>query len=232
MKTINTELEKKISICVDLGLRRYREVEKLQEDIVEGIIKHILPEHIILVEHPSVITLGKSTKEEEVFIEDPEKIRKKGIEIYKTKRGGSITLHEPGQLVVYPIIRIENRDVHRYVRNLEEVIIELLCTYDIRAVRREKYTGVWIDEKRKICSIGVAVKKWITYHGLALNVNNRLEDFKLFRPCGLDNVEMISIERLLGSKVDMSELKRRFIRIFSITFERSLVSRNGETCLA
>lgn len=232
MEATNTELRKKISVCIDLGLKRYREVEKLQEDIVEGIIKGVSPEHIILVEHPSVITLGKSTKEEEVFIEDPEKIRKRGIEIYKTKRGGSITLHEPGQLVVYPIIRIENRDVHSYVRNLEGVIIELLDTYDIKAIRREKYTGVWIDEKRKICSIGVAVKKWVTYHGLALNVNNKLEDFKLFHPCGLEDVEMISIEKILGLKVDMNELKRRFTHIFSVTFERSLVKRSGETCLA
>lgn len=232
VETVIIELEKKVSICIDLGLKRYREVEQLQEDIVKGVIGGILPEHIIFVEHPSVITLGKSTKEDEVFIEEPKNIRERGIEIYKTKRGGSITLHEPGQLVVYPIIRIENRDVHRYVRNLEEVIIKLLDTYNIRAIRRENYTGVWIDEKRKICSIGIAVKKWVTYHGLALNVNNKLEDFKLFRPCGLEDVEMVSIEKILGFKVDMDELKKRFIHIFSMTFERSLVNKNGKTCLA
>ncbi|MBC7319420.1 lipoyl(octanoyl) transferase LipB [bacterium] len=232
METAIVELEKKVSICIDLGLKGYREVEQLQEDIVKGVIGGILPEHIIFVEHPSVITLGKSTKEDEVFIEEPKNIRERGIEIYKTKRGGSITLHEPGQLVVYPIIRIENRDVYRYVRNLEEVIIKLLDTYDIRAIRRENYTGVWIDEKRKICSIGIAVKKWVTYHGLALNVNNKLEDFKLFRPCGLEDVEMVSIEKILGFKVDMDELKKRFIHIFSMIFERSLVNKNGKACLA
>lgn len=231
METINIGLKEKVSVCVDLGLRGYREVEQMQEDIVEGVIKGVLPEHIILVEHPSVITLGKSTKEGEVFIGDIQRIKEKGIEIYKTKRGGSITLHEPGQLVVYPIIRIENRDVHGYVRNLEEVIIELLAIYNIKAVRREKYTGVWIDERRKICSIGVAVKKWITYHGLALNVNNGLEDFKLFLPCGLKGVEMVSIEKILGFKVDMNELKENFIHIFSVIFNRRLI-KYGETYLA
>lgn len=232
MEIVNTELQKRTGIYIDLGLKRYREVEQLQEDIVEGVIRGVLPEHLILVEHFSVITLGKSTKETEVFIENPEKIKEKGIEIYKTKRGGSITLHEPGQLVVYPIIILERRDVHTYVRNLEEVIIELLGTYSIRAIRREKYTGVWLDNKRKICSIGIAVKKWVTYHGLALNVNNKLEDFKLFHPCGLEEVEMVSIEKFLGFKIDMDELKRRFIHIFSKTFERSLISKDGETYLA
>ncbi len=231
MEVIDTELKEKVTTFIDLGLRGYREVEKIQEDIVEGVIKGILSEHIILVEHPSVVTLGKSTKEEEVFIEDPRKIKERGIEIYKTKRGGSITLHEPGQLVVYPIIRIENRDVHKYVRKLEEVVIELLDIYNIKAVRKEKYTGVWIDEKRKICSIGVAVKKWVTYHGLALNVNNKLEDFKLFRPCGLEGVEMVSIEKILGFKIDMNELKEKFIHIFSVIFNRRLI-KYGETYLA
>lgn len=231
METV-TRVESKVTMCLDLGLRGYREVEQLQEDIVKGVMEGTMPEHIILVEHPSVITLGKSTKEDRVFIEDPQSIRGRGIEIYRTKRGGSITLHEPGQLVVYPIIRIEDRDVHRYVRNLEEVIIELLDTYSIRAIRRRNYTGVWIDEKRKVCSIGVAVKKWVTYHGLALNVNNELEDFKLFHPCGLEDVEMVSMEKILGFKVDMNELKKRFIHIFSIIFERSLIDKNGETCLA
>jgi len=221
------ELQKKICIYIDLGLKGYRDTEILQEEIVEKVTREVLPEHIILVEHPSVITLGKSTKEDVVFKESPEKIKERGIEIYKTKRGGSITLHEPGQLVVYPIIKLDKRDVHSYVRNLEEVIIQLLDTYNIKGIRRQNYTGVWIDEKRKICSIGVAVKKWVTYHGLALNVNNKLEDFKLFNPCGLEDVEMVSIEKILGFRVDMNELKNRFIHIFSVVFERSLVNGNG-----
>jgi len=229
---ISTVLEEKICLYVDLGLRRYREVELLQEEIVEKVMQGILPEHIIFVEHPSVITLGKSTKEETVFIEDPERIKERGIEIYRIKRGGSATLHEPGQLVVYPILRLEDRDVHRYVRNLEETVIKLLETYNIRGVRRLKYTGVWLDERRKICSIGVAVKKWVTYHGLALNVNNKLEDFKLFYPCGLEDVEMVSMEKVLGARIDMNELKRRFISIFSVVFERSLTDKDGKTCLA
>ncbi|MGC8972382.1 MAG: lipoyl(octanoyl) transferase LipB [bacterium] len=227
METVFAKLKEKTCIYIDLGLKRYRETEILQEEIVEKVMKEILPEHILLVEHPSVITLGRSTKEEVVFKESPERIKERGIEIYKTKRGGSITLHEPGQMVVYPIIRLEKRDVHTYVRNLEEVIIQLLDTYNIKGIKRQNYTGVWIDEKRKICSIGVAVKKWVTYHGLALNVNNKLEDFKLFNPCGLEDVEMVSIEKILGFKVDMDELKKRFIHIFSMVFERSLVNGNS-----
>lgn len=228
----NTELQEKTCIYIDLGLKRYRETEILQEEIVEKVIREVLPEHILLVEHPSVITLGKSTKEDAVYKESPEKIKERGIEVYKTKRGGSITLHEPGQLVAYPIIKLNKRDVHSYVRTLEEVVIQLLDTYNIKGIRRQNYTGVWVDEKRKICSIGVAVKKWVTYHGLALNVNNKLEDFKLFDPCGLEDVEMVSIEKILGFKVDINELKKRFIRIFSMVFERSIVDGNGKAYLA
>ncbi|HOP55468.1 MAG TPA: lipoyl(octanoyl) transferase LipB [bacterium] len=218
-------------LYLDLGLKRYRETEILQEELVERVIDGTSQEYILTVEHPSVITLGRSTKEDEVFIEDIDRILEKGIEIYRSKRGGSATLHEPGQLVVYPILKLEKRDVHGYVRDLEELIIELLKIYNIKAIRREKYTGVWIDDKRKICSIGIAVKKWVTYHGLALNVSNRLEDFKLFHPCGLEDVEMVSIESVLGENVDMDELKRRLLHIFSVIFERRVVN-DAKTCLA
>lgn len=207
-------------IFLDLGLKGYRDTEILQEELVENVIKGISPEYILMVQHYPVITLGKSTKEDTVFIEDIKDIMKKGIEIYRSKRGGSATLHEPGQLVVYPILKLEKRDVHKYVRDLEGLIIELLETYNIRAITREKYTGVWIDDRRKICSIGIAVKKWVTYHGLALNVSNKLEDFKLFHPCGLEDVEMVSMESILKRKIDIDELKNRLLHIFSIIFGR------------
>lgn len=207
-------------IFLDLGLKGYRDTEILQEELVENVIKGISPEYILMVQHYPVITLGKSTREDTVFIEDIKDIMKKGIEIYRSKRGGSATLHEPGQLVVYPILKLEKRDVHKYVRDLEGLIIELLKTYNIRAITREKYTGVWIDDRRKICSIGIAVKKWVTYHGLALNVSNKLEDFKLFHPCGLEDVEMVSMESILKRKIDIDELKNRLLHIFSIIFGR------------
>lgn len=218
-------------VYLDLGLKSYRETEILQEELVQKVIDGVSQEYILIVEHPSVITLGKSTQVDKVFIEDIESIMRRGIEICKTKRGGSATLHEPGQLVVYPILKLDKRDVHGYVRALEDLIIELLKTYNIKAIRREKYTGVWLDDRRKICSIGIAVKKWVTYHGLALNVSNSLEDFKLFHPCGLEDVEMVSIERVLKKKIDMNELKSRLLHIFSIMFARRIV-KSVETCLA
>lgn len=218
---MNRKMDREI-IFLDLGLKRYKDTEILQEELVEKVIEGVSPEYILMVQHPSVITLGKSTKEDEVFIENRENIIKRGIEIYKSKRGGSATLHEPGQLVVYPILKLEKRDVHGYVRDLEELIIELLKIYNIKAIRRERYTGVWIDEKRKICSIGIAVKKWVTYHGLALNVSNRLGDFKLFHPCGLEDVEMVSMESILKRSIDIDELKVRLLHIFSVIFGRRI----------
>jgi lipoate-protein ligase B len=210
-------------IFLDLGIKRYRETELLQEELVHKVARGESPGYIILVEHPSVFTLGKSTKKESVFLRSIEEIEAKGIEIYNSSRGGSITLHEPGQLVVYPILRLDKKDIHTYVRDLEELVIDLLNLYNIKGIRREGFTGVWMDQRRKICSIGVAVRRWVTYHGLALNVNNRLEDFNLIRPCGLEDVEMVSMEEVLGKTVSMDELKSNLLHIFSEIFDRRII---------
>ncbi|MGB9681804.1 MAG: lipoyl(octanoyl) transferase LipB [bacterium] len=210
-------------IFLDLGLERYRNTELLQEELVLKVIGEESPGYLIFVEHPSVFTLGKSTKRESVFLKSIDEIKAKGIEVYNSSRGGSITLHEPGQLVVYPILKLDKKDIHTYVRELEELVIELLGIYNIKGIRKKGFTGVWIDQRRKICSIGVAVRRWVTYHGLALNVNNRLEDFNLIRPCGLEDVEMVSIEKVLGESVPMDELKSNLLRIFSEIFDRRIV---------
>jgi lipoate-protein ligase B len=208
---------------LDLGIKGYKETETLQEELVLRVIGGESPGYILFVEHPAVFTLGKSTKKEMVFLKSIEEIKTRGIEIYNSSRGGSITLHEPGQLVVYPILKLDKRDVHTYVRDLEELVIRVLDKYNIKAIRRQGFTGVWIDEKRKICSIGIAVRRWTTYHGLALNVNNKLEDFNLIRPCGLEDVEMVSMERILGKNISMDELKDNLLHIFSKIFHRRIV---------
>jgi len=208
---------------LDLGVKRYKDTELLQEELGLRVIRGESPGYILFVEHPSVITLGKSTKRELVFLKSIEKINSRGIEIHNSSRGGSATLHEPGQLVVYPILKLDKKDVHTYVRDIEELVIETLKEYNIKAIRRPGFTGVWIDEKRKICSIGIAVRRWVTYHGLALNVNNKLEDFNLIHPCGLEDVEMTSMERILGKRIPMDELKDNLLHIFSKIFDRRII---------
>jgi len=208
---------------LDLGVKRYKDTELLQEELGLRVIRGESPGYILFVEHPSVITLGKSTKRELVFLKSIEKINSRGIEIHNSARGGSATLHEPGQLVVYPILKLDKKDVHTYVRDIEELVIETLKEYNIKAIRRPGFTGVWIDEKRKICSIGIAVRRWVTYHGLALNVNNKLEDFNLIHPCGLEDVEMTSMERILGKRIPIDELKDNLLHIFSKIFDRRII---------
>ncbi len=155
---------------LDLGLREYKEVWCLQDKLVKRIIAGEAKDTLILVEHFPVITLGKQAKKEEILV-SPERLSKKGIAVFVVDRGGKVTFHGPGQLVAYPILNLTliKRDVHWYIRNLERVIIELLARLEVKGECKGGYTGVWIGED-KIASIGVGVKKWVTYHGLALNV--------------------------------------------------------------
>ncbi|MDX1685279.1 MAG: lipoyl(octanoyl) transferase LipB [Saprospiraceae bacterium] len=179
---------------------------------------------LILCEHPPVYTLGKSGSIDNlVWNDDERKIR--GVEYYKINRGGDVTYHGPGQLVVYPIFDMDQffRDVHLYVRNLEEVIIRLLDTFGIAARRIDEYTGVWLEGQpnRKICAIGVHMSRWVSMHGLALNVNTNLEHFQGIVPCGINDEDKIvtSMERETGSTVDMLAVKQEAIKQFQEIFE-------------
>jgi lipoyl(octanoyl) transferase len=198
---------------LDLGRRPYPEVWALQRRLVEARSKGEAPDTLILVEHENVITLGRKTT--------PENFKPLEVPVFQVERGGDATYHGPGQLVGYPIIKMDVPDVRGLVRSLEEVLIQASTSFSIEAGRKEKHTGVWVGEK-KLASIGVAVTNWVTYHGFAINVNTDMSYFQLIRPCGLDPETMTSMERLTGRKVDMESVKGEVVRSFSRVFEMDL----------
>ena len=184
--------------------------------------------YLLFVEHPPVYTLGKSGKSENVLLNEGER-KERGIEFFHTNRGGDITFHGPGQIVGYPIIDLENffTDIGRYLRSLEEVIILTLREYGIEAGRSKGETGVWIDPdrvgfERKICAMGVRCSRWITMHGFALNVNTDLSYFGGIVPCGIQNKQVTSIAKELGSELSMEEVKRKLARNFGIVFDAEM----------
>jgi lipoyl(octanoyl) transferase len=185
--------------------------------------------HLLLVEHPPVYTLGKSGHMENVLIGD-ERMREKGVKFFRTNRGGDITYHGPGQLVGYPILDLEKfyTDIGLYLRNLEEVTIQVLGEYGIRGNRSHGETGVWIEpgvkgRERKICAIGVRCSRWITMHGFALNVNTDLSWFGDIIPCGIQHKQVTSLEKELGRAVGMGEVKAKWLRRFGEVFGVELV---------
>jgi lipoyl(octanoyl) transferase len=197
----------------DLGTLDYSAALALQENLVEQKHKENLPDILLFVEHPHVITLGRGGKEANV-------IDAAEVAVIRSSRGGDITYHGPGQLVVYPIVDLKSKlrkDVHRYLRFLEEAAIRTLADFGIAAERRPPCTGIWID-KKKIAAIGVAVRRGITYHGLALNVSTDLTYFRRIVPCGLAWSEVTSIQKELGKAVSMNEVKRIFLRRFARRF--------------
>jgi len=213
---------------LDLGLREYKEVWLLQEKLVKKRIGGEVEDTLILVEHLPVITLGKQAKKEEILV-SPEYLSKKGITVLSIDRGGKITFHGPGQLVTYPILNLAliKKDIHWYIRNLERVIIKLLARLEVKGEYKRGYTGVWVGEE-KIASIGIGVKKWITYHGLALNVTTNLSYFSLINSCGLDK-RITSIAEILSSPVEMGRVKTILVDSFCEVFERVPKIVNGES---
>jgi lipoyl(octanoyl) transferase len=186
--------------------------------------------HLLLVEHPPVYTLGKSGHMENVLIGE-QRMRERGVQFFRTNRGGDITYHGPGQLVGYPILDLEKfyTDIGLYLRNLEEVTIQVLGEYGIRGDRSPGETGVWIEpgvkgHERKICAIGVRCSRWITMHGFALNVNTDLSWFGDIIPCGIQHKQVTSMEKELGGAVDMEEVKTKWLRRFGEVFGVELVS--------
>lgn len=186
--------------------------------------------HLLFVEHPPVYTLGKSGNIENVLISE-EMRSMKGIEFFRTNRGGDITFHGPGQIVGYPILDLEKfyTDIGKYLRNIEEVIILTLAEYGIKGDRSPGETGVWIDpdikgKERKICAIGVRSSRWITMHGFALNVNTDLNYFNFIVPCGITDKQVTSLEKEMGYSMDFEEVKGKVKNNFSKVFESDLVA--------
>jgi lipoyl(octanoyl) transferase len=183
---------------VDLGRRAYGEVLELQREIAGARVRgEIEQDVLLLVEHEPVITLGRSSKDGHLLA-NPAQLAQLGVELFEVERGGDVTFHGPGQLVGYPIVDLKRhkQDLHWYLRQVEEILIRALDTFGITAERVPKYTGVW-TRNRKIASIGVHARDWVTWHGFALNVTTELSYFDLMVPCGIPQVTMTSVEREL-----------------------------------
>lgn len=170
---------------INLGLEDYRQTYKIQKELVDKRLQGQISDTLILVEHIPVFTIGKSGNKKNILA-PLGKIKEEGIEIIEVNRGGDITYHGPGQIVGYPIIDLRNygKDIHLYLRMIEGVLIKLLTEFGIKAKRISGMTGVWVNNK-KIASIGIALSKWVAYHGFALNVEPNMEHFKMINSCGL-----------------------------------------------
>lgn len=197
------------TLVLDLGMRKYGEVWELQKRLVGMRTLGSIPDVLLLVEHENVITLGRRTSQEN--------FRPQNIPVFQVERGGDATYHGPGQLVGYPIMKLADNDVHKYLRQLEETLIRTVRKYGIDGVRREGHTGVWVESK-KVASIGVAISSWVTYHGFALNVNTQMSYFHLIKPCGLDPDTLSSMKQLVGRDVGIADVKKTYVAEFSEVF--------------
>ncbi|HEV7992245.1 MAG TPA: lipoyl(octanoyl) transferase LipB [Gemmatimonadaceae bacterium] len=194
----------------DLGTMPYLEALHLQRAVARARISGEIAEDVLLlVEHPPVVTLGRSSKERHLLA-SPALLAQRGVELHETERGGDVTFHGPGQLVGYPIVDLKRhkQDLHWYLRQVEEAIIRGLAPLGITAGRSAGQTGVW-TQGRKLASIGVHARDWVTWHGFALNVTTDLSFFDLIVPCGIAEVEMTSVERELGGEWEPSLLAAR-----------------------
>jgi len=204
-----------------LGLIGYARALELQSDLVERRKRGEIPDRLLLLEHPDVITLGVRTRNDRTHVlETDEGLAAQGVELFETGRGGDVTYHGPGQLVGYPILDLNphRRDVHRYVRDLEAVLIQAVASFGITAGRVPGLTGIWVDApdgQAKLAAIGVRISRWVTSHGFALNVNTDLSRFGLIVPCGITDRGVTSMERLLGHRLPMDEVADAVERAFT-----------------
>jgi lipoate-protein ligase B len=193
----------------DCGLAEYREVLGLQQELQEQRRAGQIGDTVLIVEHPAVITLGARKSANKLLV-SPGELARRNIDLVEIRRGGGATAHNPGQLVFYPILHLQELrlDINQYVRTLEAIGIELLGGLGVESGRRKGFPGLWTGE-RKIASIGVRVSRFVTCHGMAINIQNDLSIFNLMIPCGLDGVQMTSVQKETGKKHDMEQIKTR-----------------------
>lgn len=236
-------MRNKTVIVKDLGLKDYKQSWDYQESLFQSILEikirnrreglqHPTPNYFLFVEHPHVYTLGKSGNPENLLI-DQAKLQAVGAQFYHINRGGDITYHGPGQLVGYPILDLENffTDIHKYLRFLEEIVIRTLAEYGLKGERSPGETGVWLDTDtafaRKICAMGVRASRWVTMHGLALNVNTDLGYFDLMIPCGISGKSVTSLNVELEKKeVPLQEVREKMLHHFAHLFEATIATEN------
>ncbi len=213
-----TSANKKVYTADYLGIVPYELALKLQQRLAQARAEGNVPDVLLLLQHPPVFTIGRFRGEKDMII-PPERLTQEEIAVFHTNRGGGITYHGPGQLVGYPILNLKkNRlGVREYIWKLEEVVIKLLLALGIQGHRVAKYPGVWVS-KKKICSVGIHVSRYITMHGFALNVSNDLWYFKYIRPCGLRSDVMTSLSELLGCPLEVEEITEALLDSFSETF--------------
>lgn len=206
----------------DLGIIDYGSALEIQKSLVEMRLKNTFNDRdiLLLLEHPHVITLGRSTSKEN--------LKSQPIPVYQVERGGDATYHGPGQLVGYLIFYLKDHDVRKFVWKIEESVINSLSHFGINAERKENHRGVWVKVDgsiKKIASIGLAVNSWVTYHGFALNVNTDLSYFRLINPCGLPSEALTSMEKIIGEKVDIQRVKDaicvEFAKVFQAEVEKA-----------
>jgi len=239
---VNTLLNKKTKF-VDLGQIDYQQAWDYQTNLFQSILdvksqnRVLAPNEqlstnnfLLFCEHPHVFTLGKSGDEKNLLVKK-EELHTIEATYYHINRGGDITYHGPGQIVVYPIIDMENffTDIHKYMRLLEESVIQTLAEFKINAGRINGLTGVWIDfedakKSRKICALGVKTSRWVTLHGLAFNVNTDLNYFNYIVPCGIDDKAVTSLEKELGYQQDMEQVKSILKNKLSGLFEMEIIN--------
>ena len=209
---------------IDLGLCDFERSLTIQKKLHQERVEAKIPDSLILVEHQPVITFGKSGNPTNLLVSN-DFLQRKGIKTYSIERGGDVTFHGPGQLVGYPIFYVKEAlaGIRAMIKNLELSLILPLNDFSIRAVTKHKLVGVWVDEE-KIASIGIAIKKWVTFHGFALNVNTDLTYFDLIRPCGLDKVKMTSMAKILSKELNLIQVKERLKfnleKVFDTKFEK------------
>ena len=226
----------------ELGLLDYKATWDLQEEIFQQIVSHKKsqansdqpvpsPHQILMVEHPHVYTLGKSGKIDHLLVSE-EALTAKGATFYKINRGGDITYHGPGQLVVYPILDLESffKDIHKYLRLLEEAVMRTLLEHGISSMRSPGETGVWLDVgtpfARKICAMGVRASRWVTMHGLALNIAPDMGYFDLMIPCGIKDKSVTSITLETRKPVDAELVKKQLLQHISDLFEADIIAED------
>ena len=204
---------------IDLGVTDYKRAYDIQKEYLDKVKDNQADGYLLATEHKHVFTLGRFAKTNNLIAPEGE-LKAKGIDVVKTNRGGDITFHGPGQVVFYPIFNLSYhyKDVHRYLRELEEVIIYSLNTYGIESFRIKDRTGVW-TKQGKIASIGIAISRWVTYHGFALNANVDLDYFSMINPCGFKDIKVASMKNILCHEIDMEDLKKELIKNFSTVFK-------------
>ena len=207
-----------------LGVVRYEEGLELQKALVEQRAGGAIEDTLLLLQHPHVLTLGAKTGQSRSHVlATPERLAELGVEVHETGRGGDVTYHGPGQIVGYPILdlRPDRCDVHRYVRDLEEVMIRVTGEFGFQAGRIEGLTGAWVGAE-KIGAIGVRIQRWITSHGIAYNVATNLDYFRLIVPCGITDRGVTSLERLTGRAISVADVEDRVVRHFAAVFSRQI----------